>query len=61
MIGMLIIFEFFIFEMVFIFDFLIIEHIFHFWIIDFWIEEIRNQNSGPEGQNFDSEFPVPHT
>ena len=24
-------------------------------------EEIRNRISGPEGQNFDSEFPAPHT
>ena len=24
-------------------------------------EEIPNQNSGPEGQNFDSKFPAPHT
>ena len=23
-------------------------------------EEIWNQNSGPEGQNFDSKFPAPH-
>ena len=23
-------------------------------------EETRNQNSSPEGQNFDSEFPAPH-
>ena len=24
-------------------------------------EEIRNQNSGPEGHHFDSKFPAPHT
>ena len=24
-------------------------------------EEIWNQNSGQEGQNFDSKFPAPHT